>query len=76
MTGVISDVGDYTVIDRTEVQLQNVEDSKGRPCTFDIEIHVTSSHGMAITERLGREIRLAAFDAVGQFDMGIKEDDS
>lgn len=65
-----------TVTDEFEIELENLVDVSGEPCEFFVDITVESpGHGDQIAMNLCRAIRLAAYDAVDDFDERIEESD-
>lgn len=64
----MSDI-EYEVTDRFEVTLDDLVDSNGEPCSFPVELTVTSpGHGDKVVQQLEYYLRLACYDAAEDFN--------
>ena len=60
---------EYEVTDRFEVTLDGLVDTNGDPCSFPVELTVTSpGHGDTIAQQLEYHLRLACYDAAKDFN--------
>lgn len=65
-----------SVSDEFNVELENLVDMCGNPCDFNVTIEVESpGHGDRIAMDLAIAIRLAAYDAIDEFDERLDDDE-